>query len=128
MRYQSEEMEAKVFHEYEENCLLFKFRNKFTEEASEKACLFWESEFEKRDLDHKISLIWDCTEMSGFELNAQKRWVKCMNKHASQIQRVMVISDNIVIRGAARLILQAFSYESKVVKSYKELDLPVYSN
>ncbi|SHJ61751.1 hypothetical protein SAMN04488028_101687 [Reichenbachiella agariperforans] len=128
MRYQSEEMETKIFHEYQENCLLFKFKNKFTEEASEKACSFWEREFEKRDVDHKMTLVWDCTEMSGFELNAQKRWVKCMNKHVSQIERVTVISDNIVIRGAARLILQAYSYETKVVKSYKELNLLLHSN
>ncbi|MEQ9305638.1 MAG: hypothetical protein RJQ14_17125 [Marinoscillum sp.] len=59
--------------------------------------------------------------MSGFEMSARREWVKCMQQLHERIHSIIVISDNVLIRGSARLMLKLFSFNSEVYTSYDEL-------
>ena len=71
--------------------------------------------------NEQFTMIWDCLKMDGFEMSAHQEWVACMQSEKEQIHKVIVISDNIAIRGAAYLMLKLFTFESLVVKSLMEL-------
>ena len=100
----------------EGNSLKFDFKGKFDLTTCQDTVSAWNSAFESFK-GKKFTLIWDCSQMSGFDVEAQREWVKHMNRLAGQIEKVIVIADNIVIRGAARLILKLFSFESEVYNS-----------
>ena len=58
--------------------------------------------------------------MSGFDLAARKEWIEFMNSLEGKLGKVNVISDNIVTRGSARLLLKLFQLEGEVYKNYAE--------
>lgn len=101
-------------------CLKFIFKGKFTEEACRLSTKVWTTEFEQSPASSFV-LIWDCVPMSGFEMSARREWVKCMQQLHERIHSIIVISDNVLIRGSARLMLKLFSFDSEVYTSYDEL-------
>lgn len=100
--------------------LNFTFKGQFTEAASIEACQSWDLLMAKNPT--KQILIWDCSEMNGFEMAAKNQWIKSLNLNAKKISKVVVVSDNIMIRGAAHLMLKLFSFDSKVFRSSNKLD------
>lgn len=98
-------------------CLNFIFKGKFTTQVSKEATDGWKEAFAYAP-QNSFVLVWDCTEMNGFEMDARKDWIACMNQLHGQIEKVIVISDHMAIRGAAHLMLSAFQFEYKVFKSY----------
>ena len=119
MVFTSNEIDIFSRNEDQTNYLYFEFKGKFTEEASKKACAAW-----TKHLGQNMSqtvLIWDCLKMDGFEMAAKNEWVKALNQLHDKVSSVTVVSDNIVIRGASRLMFKLFGFKSKVVKSHKEL-------
>ncbi|MEO9966794.1 MAG: hypothetical protein ABJF11_13435 [Reichenbachiella sp.] len=102
------------------HCLQFKFKGRFTEAASIEACQHWNELMEQNPVKH--TLIWDCIEMEGFEIAAKNQWSKSLKLNSNHISTVVVISHNPVIRGAARLMLKLFSFDSKVVRSHNQLE------
>ncbi|SMD32218.1 hypothetical protein SAMN04488029_0561 [Reichenbachiella faecimaris] len=106
--------------EIEENCLMFQFENKFTIDASVQATKYWSSVFES-DKSSLYSFIWDCSQMSGFEPSARKEWYRAMKLYKHRVSHITIISPNILIRGAARVMMEVFGVKSKMLKSREEL-------
>lgn len=99
-----------------EPCLYFTFRGKFTKDVSQLASESWGKQFEDNP-EKSCAFIWDCMEMTGFEIAARTVWYEMMSKHKSRISKVIVISDNIMIRGAARVMMNLFGVSSTIFKS-----------
>lgn len=102
--------------------LYFKFEGKFTEEASISGAKFWNMYMESRPTE-KISLIWDTIEMSGFEMKARSEWYDTLKINKHQIADITVIAKSIVIRGAARVMLEFFNIRYQMFKNVEELML-----
>ncbi|MFY0598803.1 MAG: hypothetical protein JXR03_03970 [Cyclobacteriaceae bacterium] len=100
--------------------LSFIFKDKFTEEASASSTKAWKEIFNSRS-GKSFTLIWDCLQMTGFEPSAKNKWMECMGGLRNQISSVIVISDNIVIRGASHLMLKFYGFEYRVFKSQEEV-------
>jgi hypothetical protein len=113
--------------EYGNNCLNFVFKGKFTVEASIAASTEWRREF-KASSGQNFLIIWDCMEMDGFDMAAKREWFNCMNELHDQIDKIIVISDNMVVRGAAYLMLKSFNIESEVFKTYPPKNSPLSLN
>jgi len=47
-------------------------------------------------------MIWDCTEMKGYDSDARETWQKFFDGIKAKIDVVHLVSDNIVYRAAAR--------------------------
>lgn len=108
---------------YGSNCLHFKFKGKFTKDASIAACHAWGCEFDKMETSEKFVLLWDCLDMNDFEIAAKNQWQEHMKSYHDRIELVIVVSDNILIRGAARLILKKFGLNANVVRSFEALKI-----
>ncbi|RED93405.1 hypothetical protein [Marinoscillum furvescens] len=96
-------------------CLRFTFRNKFTEQAAIAGTKVWNEELNKHP-ECTYQFIWDCTEMTGFEISARREWYKYMAIHKHRISRVTTISGNIMIRSAAKVMLELFGIPCKTEK------------
>lgn len=59
--------------------------------------------------------------MAGFDLAARKEWITFLQSLEGKLGKVNVISDNIVTRGSARLLLKLFGLEGEVYKNYEEI-------
>lgn len=97
------------------NYLYFKFKGKFTEDISQQACRAWLEFFKQTAKSY--TLVWDCMQMEGYELGARNEWVNALKEGKQQINKITVISDSMIIRGAARLMLKLFSFEAEVFKT-----------
>ncbi len=53
--------------------LYFKFIGKFTKDASILGARIW-LDYMEENHSEKISIVWDTTEMSGFEIAARSEW------------------------------------------------------
>lgn len=94
--------------------LRFNFFGKFTKNVCESACAVWTDELNSNG-DY-YCFIWDCSKMDGFEIAAKNHWYSAVKGHENRISKVTVISDNVIVRGAARLMLKMFRFESNVLK------------
>lgn len=102
------------------NCIVFEFNGKFTTDACQQAVSEFNAKYPISKLS-SLSFVWDCTEMTGFDLTARKHWVDFIDSLGKRISRVNVISDKIVIRGSARLLLKLLNLEGEVYKHYSAL-------
>lgn len=125
MEYSSEEIEVTSKILNNKSCVVFKFKGYFSIDTCIDFCEVWEREFKDAPADKKFTLIWDCSEMTGFDISAKNHWTKSMNTHEPQISSVTVISNNMLIRGAARLVLQLFSFDVSVARSYNDIKLNI---
>ena len=114
------EIDIKVAPEFGLNCIYFSYKGKFTKDASEQATKYWSGLFESNQ-DTSYQFIWDCTQMSGFEPSARSIWYGAMKKHKSRINHVTIISPSILIRGAARVMMEVFGVKSRMLRSMDEL-------
>lgn len=105
-------------HLLSKNCIKFTFQGKFTTQACHEAVEEFKLKFSNSLAP--FNFIWDCTSMSGFDLAARKEWIEFMNSLEGKLGKVNVISDNIVTRGSARLLLKLFQLEGEVYKNYAE--------
>ena len=113
----SPEVDMELDDRFDLPCLNVKFKGKFTQDASEKSTQIWKATFRKYPRA-KFIMIWDCMEMTGFELSARREWLKHMHELHDQIDRVLVISDSVLIRGSARLMLKLFRFKSELYDSH----------
>lgn len=97
-------------------CLHFEFKNKFTKEASLASAEIWSNYFNENPNEH-FDFIWDCREMTGFEMAARTEWYNAIKVHKIRIANVKVIANSLMIRSAAKVMLQFFSINSVIVRS-----------
>lgn len=123
MKFTSSSIDIHSDHFQDEPCLYFRFKGKFTEEASNRSTQAWHQMLESNPSERYI-FVWDCEEMNGFEISARKIWYQYMNIHKRQIERVVVVGGGILIRNAARVMLEFFGLPTTIAKSrekYEEL-------
>jgi hypothetical protein len=100
----------------------FTFHGHLTAKEAMPAIIQWRNEFQKEIPDgHKVNIIWDCLDMSGFDPNVKKTWQKTLKEHSNQIREIWIISTNPVIRVAALTMGLFSNYKIKTVVS--ELDI-----
>ena len=102
------------------HCIYFKFKGKFTEQTALAGTKAW-STFMNENPDKSYEFVWDCKEMNGFEISARKAWYNTMSAYKDRISKVYVISPNIMIRSAAKVMLQFFGINSVIGRSEEEL-------
>lgn len=100
--------------------LIFTFRGKLTEMATIRAAAHLRA-FLSHHPDQSYVLVWDCLEMNGFEYGARKQWYRYMELYRSQIDKVIVAASSMIIRSAARVMLDVFGVPYLIVRSHAEL-------
>lgn len=120
MSYSHSKIEIKTSPEFGLNCIHFVFKDKFTQDASDGATKYWSGLFDENP-SSSYSFIWDCSQMSGFEPSARTIWYAAMKKHKNRIEHVTIISPSILIRGAARVMMEVFGVKSKMLRSIDDL-------
>lgn len=98
------------------DCLYFEFNGKFTETTS-KAGADALSNYINENPASQCEFVWDCSNMTGFEIQARKEWYNALQAHKSQIAKVYVISDKLMIRSAAKVMLKYFGIASEIGRS-----------
>ncbi len=100
--------------------LLFEFRNHFSTKAAEAAAACWTT----YNQEHQQSAIhiWNCKRMSGFDMAAKKVWMAKMKASGSLMERIILISEMILIRGAARLMSKFSKHLLDVYRSVEEME------
>ena len=101
--------------------LYFTFSGKLTEVTAKEATKMWSQELTTTS-NKKFHFIWDCSKMTGFEIKARSCWYDALKSHHGQIGQVTVIAKNILIRGAARVMLDFFGIYSQMVKSREQFE------
>ena len=101
-------------------CLYFKFKGKLTKETSKAGALAWLNHMDEKAEDN-FEFVWDCKEMTGFELQARKEWYNAMQTRKDRITKVYVVSNHLMIRSAAKVMLQFFGIPSEINRSEDQL-------
>ena len=102
--------------------LKFIFHGHFTEKEAVPAITQWRDEFQKEiPAGHRVNIIWDCLDMSGFDPHVKNTWQKTLKEHRGQVHEIWIISTNPVIRVAA-LTMGLFS-NYKIKTAVSELDI-----
>ena len=70
----------------------------------------------------RISMIWDCTEMRGYDSDARDIWQDFFNEIKSRIDVVHLISDNIAYRTAARALGIYWRVKMSVWSDYSQFE------
>ncbi|MFK7953974.1 MAG: hypothetical protein AB8B73_14095 [Ekhidna sp.] len=116
----SSNIDVSMNSQYKGNCMYFQFKGTFDKSASESATKIWKDEFEKNPFK-QYKHIWDCTQMKDFHFDAKKAWTDTLAKYEPRIDVIYVVSESIVIRGAARLMTKLSKYDLKIFKSISEM-------
>lgn len=100
--------------------LYFRFVGKFTKDASVSGSQAW-TQFMDEHQSTEFEFVWDCTEMSGFEISARKEWYNAMQGYKHRIKQAHVISNQLMIRSAAKVMLQFFGIPANIYRTEEEL-------
>jgi hypothetical protein len=120
MNFSSRHLDITDHSELMPNCYYFKFKGKFTEEASIAGGQAWDLAFAE-DNNNQYHLIWDGSEMSGFDVGARKEWYKAVKRNMYKISDVTVISYSVFVRGAVRVMLESFGIKYRMISAINEL-------
>lgn len=99
--------------------IVFEFRNQFTLDAAKAAVKCWSAH--NQEQQQSAIHIWNCRRMSGFEMASKKIWMNHMRESGELIERIILISEMILIRGAARLMSKFSKHRLDVYRSLKEM-------
>ena len=101
-------------------CLYIKFRGKLDNTSAQKACNEWGALLQNSSLE-KFVIVWDCTDMTGFENSARNTWQECLTQSKHKISFVVLISGNIVIRSAGKLMLKLLGINCVLLRKREAL-------
>lgn len=103
------------------NCLVFKFNGKLTAKNAASAIERWEKELDEYEAaDARI--IWECTNMTGWEPKARRMWQKTLQKNKMRIARIWVVTNSAKIKAGAQIMMTFTSYPIKTIKSIEALE------
>lgn len=102
--------------------LHFTFKNKFTRKIAESACREW-SDCINRFPDRKFVHIWNCHGMTGFEYYAKSIWMNQMKKFKNQTEKIILISDNMIILGEVRNMTKLNGLHLTIYRDMEEMAL-----
>ena len=122
MNFISPDLDIQLIRNTESNnlCIYFNFKGKFSQQTSKSATETWAS-YMNENPTGQFEFVWDCTHMTGFEIQARKEWYNAMQNHKSRITKVYVISDKLMIRSAAKVMLQFFGIPSEISRTDEHL-------
>jgi hypothetical protein len=99
--------------------LQFDFSGHLDEASATNAIEHWNEKMKARS--SKISLIYNCAKMSGFDTNARRIWQDTMTLHKNQIDAIWVVCDNTFIRAAAKTMGLLTGFPIKVTKTINDI-------
>ncbi len=107
-----------------EDCLKFTFVGHLTAEDATYGVEQWREFFESAR-DQKVIIIWDSTQMTGFDFKAQVIWQHAIKEMKNQIACVWLVSNSKIIRTGAKLMSAFTSFCLKVVDNSKQISFSV---
>ncbi len=105
-----------------QKCLKFTFFDKLTEDGAVAGIKKWKNYFAEYP-DDKITLIWDCLNMSGYDPAARSQWQTTIKEMKNQMDTIWLITNSVLIRMGASAMSVFASFKIKVVTSEKEINL-----
>lgn len=103
------------------NFISFSFYKKLKDSCCIEACKEWKK-INNANPSIRFVHIWDSRFMTGYEQTARKRWLNELNEMSNQIEEIWLISDNIVIRGAASLMSKFSKHTLRSFRNIGELE------
>ena len=116
----SPSVDVAINPQFGESCMHFRFKGKFTKEASVVSTKAWIKEFESNN-DRIYTHLWDCTDMTDFDFDAKDSWMKTLESYSRQIDKIAIVSNSILIRGAARVMSKFTKLNLLVFRSIEEV-------
>jgi len=117
MNEEKKSLEIEMCEINDEECLRFTFIDKLLEADAVNGVEEWKEIFSSAEESEKITVIWDCLEMTGFDSKARVAWQKAIKQFKKQIDIVWLITDSKAIKTGAKLMSAFVSFKIKVVKS-----------
>lgn len=77
-------------------CLHLRFEGRFTLEDCREALRTLAGRF--REEDPPITMVWECTEMTGFDTQAREAWGRFLRANRYKIAAIHLIADKVLIR------------------------------
>ena len=122
MLYTSNNLDVQYNDNFEHEAIEFVFKGHFTTEAGKAGAKVWRTEFDKYPAKSFV-LIWNCEHMTGFDPSARREWYDCIKDYKPRISKIIMASNRIMIRGAAKVMFSIFGLKSTLVKSFDELEV-----
>jgi hypothetical protein len=106
---------------FDKDCLKFVFIGNFTEIIAKQTCEEWKMIL--GDVKNgKIDMIWECTEMTGYDTQARIIWQQLLKEYKSKIGTIWVITNSTLIKAGLKLLSTFTSYHFKVLKTIDEIN------
>ena len=103
-------------------CLRFVFTEHLTEQAARAAIAEWRRAFDAVPMG-RITLIWDCREMRGYDSEARALWQQTLKELKQRIGPIWLITDSALIRMGASVMSLFSSLTIKPVRSESEITI-----
>ncbi|MEO9872075.1 hypothetical protein [Ekhidna sp.] len=115
-----DEVAIQTFYQNGKNYIHFIFKDKFTYDSSVTATEAWKEYCDKSPGKNFVH-IWDCQNMQGFDKKAKDLWMEYMDSYIGQTEKIILVSDNILIRGAARIMSKFTKHNLSIYKTFSEM-------
>ncbi len=70
----------------------------------------------------KVSIIWNCEKMTGYESKARLLWQKALKDHIESIDEVWIVTTNPMFKLAAKTMTLLTKYNLKVATTESQID------
>ena len=80
----------------------------------------WKEAFQSRP-DDKITIVWECLNMTGYETQARIQWQETLKELQPQIKDIWLISDSNLIKTGARVMSVFTSLNIHIVDSEEDI-------
>jgi hypothetical protein len=102
------------------NYLKFTFKDTLTEEMARTAIKKWREAFQSKS-GQKITLVWDCLEMAGYDTGSRHQWQIALKEMKDQIETVWLITKSNIVQMGASVMSLFSTLEIKTVSSESEI-------
>lgn len=104
-------------------CLKFNFNGHLKTSDAMEGIEEWRKLFKTANGD-KITIIWDCINMTGFDNKARVQWQQAIKDLKAKFECVWLVTDNKIIKAGAKLMNTFTSFKLKVVKTIDNINFP----
>ncbi len=112
-------MEIKWLDKNGKKYLYFLFEEHLTEQSAKEGIQNWGMHF--AGTSNKISIIWDCTVMKGYDTQARVTWNDALKKMQNSIEVIWLISTSPLIRMGASIMSMLMPFKIIPVSSEREI-------
>ena len=104
-------------------CLKFTFGINITSDEAGTAIEEWRNCFKKTN-ERPITIIWDCRKMKRYDLKAKDLWTDALIEMKPEIDTIKLITENLIVRLAAKIMGHVTKIPIKTVHSESEIVFP----